>query len=114
MISPAKYSAGPISLTLLLILNLSLLWCSDPGCVSDENGDGCPSLSCTLLYSQSDQSDHASPPAAKNCSCVAQTPLLVSKPMMINLIVQSEGAPIVVEASLLTSPNRLILRPPII
>lgn len=114
MISLAKYSAVPTSLAMSFVLIISFLWCSDPGCSSDKECDGCASLICTLLQSLNDPSDHSPEPGAENCSCVAQIPLLASSPLLINVIVQSGSVLIIDEARLLSLPNGLIFRPPIV
>jgi len=114
MISLVKYCAKPVSLTLLFILSLSLWWCADTGCSFEQMGDGCSSLLCAPLHPQSDSVEHSSSPTLEQCSCFAHTPVLPSTSLLTDLSVESHGILMVAETHLRTSPNRLVLRPPII
>lgn len=116
LITCAKYWAKPLSLILLVILNLSFVWCPDGGCSSDELGDGCTSLLCIVLHSQSSESNrpgHSSEASAKSCSCVAQSPSLVPSPGSLNCVIACQALTIAVEANILSSPNRPLFRPPV-
>lgn len=69
---------------------------------------------CRILHDQTNQSNRSPEPGTQICSCVAQIALLLPTSTPMNPIVRPDGVPTTFEIELLSSPNKLIFRPPII